>query len=357
MAVTGEDRRRRATIHDVARHASVSAATVSKVLSGVKSVRAENAERVRASVKALGYRMDPLAAGLRHDQRRIIAAVVPDLESAFFGALVSGLERAAESAGYHMIVSSSRESEERETELIARMNDWRVAGTVLVPVRSERGTGAARLRELGMTAVLVDRVSASEHFDTVTADNHGASAAVADFLLEKGHRHVLLHGATRISKAVRTRHAGFCERVRQRAADVRIETLLSDENVETQRREIRTYFDTREGAGRPTAIFSLSQNSTLLVLSELRRRGIRCPDDIALIGFDNADWMQMTWPSITTVAQPVDTIAQRALGALLARVEGKVTGLPVQHSEPCKMLVRQSSGPRQETSLTAGRDE
>ncbi|WP_068110465.1 LacI family DNA-binding transcriptional regulator [Tropicimonas marinistellae] len=348
-----EEKPRRATIHDVARHAGVSAATVSKVLRGVSSVKAENADRVHAAVKALGYRMDPLASGLRNEYRRIIGAVVPDLESAFFGALVAGLEDAAERAGYHMIVSSSRESEEREADLVARMNDWRVAGTILAPVRSERGRGAAMLRELDMTAVLVDRVSADDRYDTVTADNFEASAEVADFLLGLGHRHVLLHGATQISKAVRTRLAGFSKRAKAREPGVHIDTLLSDDDLEVQREAVREYFDVALGEntqGGPTAVFSLSQHSTLLVLSELGRRGLRVPQDISLVGFDDGEWMQTTWPSITAVAQPVAVMAERALAALLARIEGENTGFPVQCLEPCKMLVRQSAGPGEEMS-------
>lgn len=335
---------RRATIHDVARRAGVSAATVSKVLRGVGSVRAENADSVRAAVRELGYRTDPLAAGLRHEQRRIIGAVVPDLESPFFGALVTGLERAAEAAGYHMIIASSRESEDREEDLIARMNDWRVAGTVLAPVRSERGQGAQKLRDLGMQAVLVDRVSADDRFDTVSSDNFQASAAVADLLVGQGHGHILLHGATRISKAVRTRLDGFISRARALNPAVRIDTLLSDDAPEMQRGAIRAYFDAHSGPECPTAVFSLSQHSTLLVLSEMRRQAIRCPEHIALVGFDDAEWMQTTWPSITAVAQPVHEIAERAVTALLARIEGAVSGYPVQHLESCVMLIRQSAG-------------
>ena len=339
-----DDKHRRATIHDVARSAGVSAATVSKVLRGVVSVREHNAERVRRAVADLDYRMDPIASGLRGEQRRIIGAVVPDLESPFFGKLVTGLERAAEAAGYHMIVASSRESEAREADLVERMNDWRVAGCVLGPVRSERGLGATRLRDLRMQAVLVDRVSADDRFDTVAADNAEASAAVADFLIGLGHRHILLHGATQISKAIRTRLAGFAERARRLDPVVEIDELLSDEPLETQRTAIRAYFESHQDGARPTAVFSLSQHSTLLVLAEIRRIGLGVPEDIALVGFDDVEWMQTTWPPITAVAQPVAAIAERALGALLARVEGKSTGFPVQYLEPCTMLVRQSAG-------------
>ena len=338
-----EEKSRRATIHDVARTAGVSAATVSKVLRGVATVKQENAERVHAAVKELDYRMDPLASGLRNEYRRIIGAVVPDLESPFFGALVTGLEDAAEAAGYHMIVASSRESEEREAALVARMNDWRVAGTVLMPVRSERGRGTEMLQELDMQAVLVDRVSAHARYDTVTADNFKASASVADLLLDLGHRHVLLHGATRVSKAVRTRLDGFSVRARERDPSVVIDELVSNGNPDEQREAIGAYLDAWRAGDGPTAIFSLSQHSALLVFSELRRRGMRSPEDVALVGFDDADWMQTTWPSITAVAQPVAAMAERAVKTLLARVEGRNTGLPVQNLERCRMLVRQST--------------
>lgn len=341
----GRDKQRRATIHDVARMAGVSAATVSKVLRGVASVKQENAKRVHDAVKKLGYRMDPLASGLRNEQRRIIGAVIPDLESPFFGALATGLEKAAEEAGYAMIIASSRESEAREADLVTRMSDWRVAGTILTPVRSERGLGAERLCALSMKAVLVDRVSADRRFDTVTADNYAASASVADLLLGAGHSRILLHGATRISKSVRTRLQGFTERARAVGSKARIDTLLSEEDPEAQRDAVFQYFESLDPAERPSAVFSLSQHSTLLVLSELRRRGVRVPADIALIGFDDADWMQTTWPSISAVAQPVAAIAERAVAVLLARVEGENTGFPVQHLEPCTLIARQSTGP------------
>ena len=343
----GEDKPKRATIHDVARAAGVSAATVSKVLRGVPSVRSDNAERVREAVRDLGYRADPLAAGLRNEQRRIIGAVVPDLESPFFGALVTGLERAAEDAGYAMIVASSRESEAREAELVARMDDWRVAGTVLVPVRSERGKGPAALERHEMTAVLVDRASADRRFDTVAADHHKASADVAEFLVGQGHRHILVHGATRISKAVRTRVDGFTERARALDPSIRIDTLLSAETG-SPAADLAAYFDAHPGKRRPTAVFSLSQNSTLMALAELRRRAIAIPDEIALVGFDDADWMASTWPAITAVAQPVAAIAERAMRVLLARIEGGPAEFPVQHLEPCTLMVRQSAGPEQE---------
>jgi len=346
---------RRATIHDVARKAGVSTATVSKVMRGIATVKPANADRVREAVAALDYRIDPLASGLRGENRRIIGAIVPDLESPFFGALVTGLERAAEESGYHMIVASSRESEAREADLVARMNDWRVSGTILVPVRSERGPGARQLKALGMQAVLVDRVSPDDRYDTVTADNYAASAAVADLLIGAGHRHILLHGATRNSEAMRMRIGGFEARAHALDPTVRIDTRVTDDTREVQRQAISAYFDTHTGAARPSAVYSLSQHATLLVLCELRRRAVAIPDEIALVGFDDADWMQTTWPTITAVAQPVATMAKAAVAVLLARVERRSTSFPVSRLEPCRMILRESASAHHALSRRARR--
>ena len=128
---------RRPSIHDVASRAGVSAATVSKVMHGVRTVKPENVQRVQNAVEALGYRADPLASDMRRAKRRIIGAIVPELESEFFGTIVTELERLAEDRGFSLVTASCRESVDREEEIIRRMHDWRVAGVVLAPVRDE----------------------------------------------------------------------------------------------------------------------------------------------------------------------------------------------------------------------------
>lgn len=327
----------RASIHDVARHAGVSAATVSKVLRGVKTVKASNAEKVHSAVKDLGYRMDPLASGLRRRTRQIIGVVVPELESEFFGRLTSRIEILAENAGYSLAIASSHESEARERNLVTRMHDWRVAGTLLAPVRSERGEGAMVMKELGMTGVLVDRVMANDFFDTVTADNERASARVARTLIEAGHRHVLVFGLNEVSKNVRTRVSAFKAEAGAACPEMVVDVLLAEGSMQDLRQSLSDYMLKHS----PTAVFSLAQKGTLTVLSEFRRRGILCPQDISLIGFDDAEWMQATYPSVSAVVQPVARIAEQAFARLLARINGQ-GGPAVSLLEHCDFQERES---------------
>ena len=170
------------------------------------------------AVEQLGYRVDPLASDMRRAKRRIIGAIMPEFESEFFGQMVTQLESLAEQRGYTLVAASSRESEARETEILARMHDWRVAGVVLAPVRNEHGPAADFMKANGMTGVLIDRVLSDDAFDTVSADSAAASAEVARELIGKGHRHILVVGLGEQAATVRARLDGF---PRHRAASWR----------------------------------------------------------------------------------------------------------------------------------------
>ncbi|UCI09757.1 LacI family DNA-binding transcriptional regulator [Mesorhizobium sp. B1-1-8] len=339
-----QGQQRRPSIHDVASHAGVSAATVSKVLSGVTTVKPENAQRVLDAVELLGYRVDPLASDMRRAKRRIIGAIMPEFESEFFGQMVSELEGLAEQRGYTLVAASSRESEAREKEILARMHDWRVAGVVLAPVRNEHGPAADFMKANRMTGVLIDRVLADDAFDTVSADSAAASAEVARALVGKGHRHILVVGLGQQAATVRARLEGFRNTALQLAPDIRIDVVLCESDVEPLRTLLRDYFTkAADGGERPTAVYSLFLKGTLVALSEFRRRGWHCPDDISLVGFDDAEWMQVTWPAIAAVVQPVRDIAGNAMEVLFRRIEGE-GGPPRARLEPCKVLMRESVG-------------
>lgn len=332
---------KRASIHDVARHAGVSAATVSKILRGDTTVKQANHDRVMGAIEELSYRMDPLASSLRSTQRRIIGAIVPEFESEFFSGIIGELERAAEARGYTLVTSSSRESEQRENELIDRMRDWRVSGLVLAPVSDEHGLAATKLKEIGLRSVLIDRVTADDVFDTVAADGATASYAVADHLMALGHSHILVVSLPDTAANLNARLNAFRDRCLQLSADVTIDILHCESDVDVLRGKLARYFD---NGNRPTAIYSLFLKATLVALNEVRRRDLRVPDDISIVGFDDAEWMQITHPPIASVVQPVQRLAGRAMDLLLQRADG-FEGPPVSVFEPCKLSWRSSTGP------------
>lgn len=333
---------KRASIHDVARHAGVSAATVSKILRGDTTVKVANHDRVLSAIEELGYRMDPLASSLRSTQRRIIGAIVPEFESEFFSGIIGELERAVEERGYTLVTSSSRESEQRESELIDRMRDWRVSGLILAPVADEHGLAAKKLKENGLRSVLIDRVLADDVFDTVASDGASASRTVADHLVGLGHRQMLVVSLPGTAASLNARLSAFRERCLQLAPDVTIDVLHCESDVDVLRGKLARYFD---NGNRPTAIYSLFLKATLVALNEVRRRSLRVPEDISIVGFDDAEWMQITHPPIASVVQPVQRVAAEAMELLFRRAEG-FSGPAMALVEPCEISWRSSTGPR-----------
>lgn len=331
---------RRPSIHDVASRAGVSAATVSKVMHGVDTVKPENVRRVHSAVEELGYRADPLASDMRRAKRRIIGAIVPELESEFFGTMVTELERLAEERGFSLVTASCRESVDREAEIIRRMHDWRVAGVVLAPVRDEHGPAANYMKQHSMSGVIVDRVLCDDIFDTVSADSSAASTDVARMLIGHGHRHMLVIGLGSHAATSRARIDGFRAEALALAPDCRIDVLVAESQIAALREAVRAYFDRGE---HPTAVYSLFAKGTLVALSEFRRRGWHCPEDVSLIGFDDAEWMQVTWPSIAAVVQPVEAIAGNAMEMLFERIDGR-DGHPTARLQRCEILLRESVG-------------
>jgi len=345
--------RRRSSIHDVASRAGVSAATVSKVMHGVTTVRADNVQRVHDAIAALDYRVDPLASDMRRARRRLIGAIVPEFESEFFGSLITALERLAEQHGFALIASSSRESEARERDIIERMHDWRVSGVILAPVRNEHGAAAQLMKTYSMNGVLIDRVLSDKSFDTVSADGAGASAEVARALLGSGHRHILVIGLGEQAATNMARLDGFRTTALALDPTTQIDVILCEREVEVLRASLRDYFSR---SPRATAVYSLFLKGTLVALAEFRRRAWHCPNDISLVGFDDAEWMQVTYPAIAAVVQPVPEIARQAINMLFRRLEGNEEP-PQAVLEPCQVFMRDSVGSPSGGPHAAGREE
>lgn len=333
--------RRRPSIHDVASDAGVSAATVSKVMRGNKTVKDENARRVFASIAKLKYRVDPIAANLKRERRNIIGVIVPDFQSAFFGGIVAELEVQAERRGYALASTSSRESVERERGLIARMNDWRVAGLILAPVHNE-SEPSRLIAEVDLKAVMIDRVIGDGPFDTVTADGDAASAEVARALVAAGHRRFLV---VTLDEQAASRQAGRLDRFIAEVGRLRpgatVDVVRGPYGEDALRAAVAGYFD---AGGRPSAVYCLFLRATLVTLSELGQRGLKVPDAVSVVGFDDADWMQVMHPPVACVAQPVAAIARRALERLFGRIEG-LDGPALARLEECTVRMRGSIAP------------
>lgn len=303
-------------ISDVARHASVSAATVSRVLNGDARVGARYRERVLRAVTELEYRPNSLARNLRRQRSAMIGVVVPDIENPHFGELLRAVEDHAFDAGYRVLVCNTDETAEKQRAYLEALIDERVLGVIISP-SDPGGEQIGRLLDLGIPVVACDREVTDQRADAVLADNVMATRAGTELLIAAGHRAIaLVAGRTDVETGAE-RLAGY--EMAMRAA--RLETRVVDGDFRLERAEAAVA-ELLASRPRPSALVVANNLMTLGALRAIRDAGLRVPHDIALLGVDDPAWAALVEPPLTTLAQPVRQMAADAMELLLQRVTG-----------------------------------
>lgn len=325
------------SIRDVAARAGVSTGTVSNVLNGKPTVQPHLAERVRKAARELGFEPDQAAAQLRGRPARIVAALVPDLYNPYFTNLLASLEECVRESGYGLIVASANESPREERERLGALLAWRPAGLVIAPCTDEF-RGRSLIAQRRVPFVVMDRIPVSFRGDAVTIDNIDAGRLAAEHLVGIGHRHVVVAASTLQLRNIRER----CEGIRQvfEAAGLDAPRIFEVGMDFERASDALSAFVAQES--RPTALLSLTAIATLGILTSLQRSGLRVPQDMSVVGFDDYPWMQAVSPPLTSIRQPVEAMGRAAWECLRARIDGSEAP-PARISVLCERIERAST--------------
>jgi LacI family transcriptional regulator len=303
----------KATISDVARLAGVSAATVSRVFNNTSSVSPDKEERVRRAVAELDYQPFGPAQALRRQQVRVWAVVVADIENPFFTSVVRGIEDLAYAHGYRLVLCNSDEDIAKEAGYIDIAIRERMSG-VVIAVASTSESHLDRLTQEGIPVVAIDRRSGGGGVDTVLVDNVSGGREATAHLLAGGYRRVgCVLGPSRLSTS-NERLVGY--RAALKDAGVRFDRSLVGR---ADFREEGGYTATRalmEATNPPDALFVANNLMTLGALHAIQDLGLRVPDDIGVVGFDDSPAAGLMRPRLSVVAQPTHEIG-RVAGELL----------------------------------------
>jgi DNA-binding LacI/PurR family transcriptional regulator len=340
----------RKTIHEVAKRAGVSNATVSNVLNGKGRTSREVEQRVRKVARELGYATDRAAAQLRSGRSKIIAALVPSLENPFFTALLAAFERHASQAGYELFVASANEDEDIEASRLAALLSWRPAGVFIVPCTDEFKSSRL-LQKQGLPHVVVDRVSGAPRADSILTDNQRAGRDAAAHLYALGHRRIVVAASTLSIANVRERCEGIAEAAEASHAPY-ADVLEIGKSFDTAAERLKRWVETHRA---PDAIIALTNFATLGALSGCARLGLNIPEDVSLVGFDDYAWMGVSSPSITAISQPIDEMGEQAWTSLDERISG-FAGPPRLFRLACHLEIRDSAVHRQNEPARDGRN-
>jgi LacI family transcriptional regulator len=331
-----EHRPKPVRIRDVAELASVSVATVSRVLNGDTNVDAGMRERVRAAVAELGYRPNRLARNLRRQRVEAIGIVVPDIENPHFAEMVRIIEATTLGLGYRVLVCNTDEDSDRQAACLRMLADERVSGIVLSP--SDPAGSIEQLHDLGIPVIAIDRALANATTDTVVADNVPAVRAATQRLIDAGHRRIAFVGGRGEVETGSERQEGYLAAID--AADL-VPVLA---NGGFRRDAAQAAVAALLGGDNPVSALMVANNLMALgALAAIRERGLRVPDDIAVISVDNPPWAELLAPPLTVLAQPIRAMATRAVDLLIRRISGERFAV-ARDVYPLELIVRRSCG-------------
>ena len=327
-------------IRDVARRAGVSIATVSNVLNHPDVVAPNTRVRVLDAIAALGYIRNDSARQLRAGRSRQIAIVVLDLANPFFTDVVSGTESAVEERDVMVVVCNSRADPGRERRHLDLLAEQRVRGVLITPVDDRSEPALDQLVRRGTPVVLVDRRSSRPSQCSVSVDDVMGGHLAAIHLRERGHRRLAFVGGPFSVTQVADRHTGFVTALPARPAVTVVATpTMSVSAGQAAAGQIADL----PAARRPTAVFCGNDLLALGVLQEMTRRGVRVPQELAIVGYDDIDYAGAAAVPLTSVRKPRQELGAAAAELLLDEAR---SGGEHQHQQRLfqpELVVRESS--------------
>ncbi|MDQ7909447.1 LacI family DNA-binding transcriptional regulator [Phytohabitans sp. ZYX-F-186] len=345
-------RGREVTLRDVAELAGVSSRTVSNVVNGYANVTERTRLRVQQAVDQLGYRPNVLARNLARGRSGQIAVVVPYLDTPYFSELLQGIIRAARVQGYNVLIDQTDGDREHERMLINHGSSRLLFdGVIFSPLGLSQEALADRDPALPLV-ILGERVSDGT-FDHVGIDDIAASRQATEHLLDLGRTRLAAIGDQpyETGEAAQLRTRGFREAHERRGLPVREDLVIG-----TPR------FNRVDGAGAmahlldrddpPDAVFCYSDLVALGAIHTLVGRGLRVPEDVAVIGYDDIEDGRYSNPPVTTISPDKEMIATTAVERLLLRIGSPTPPPGLELRAPHRLIVRESTAGRASSMIT-----
>lgn len=308
-------------MRQIAERAKVSIGTVSHVINGTARVRPRLRQRVLEAIRSLGFQPSALAQGLRRNRTNILGMIIPDITNPFFPSVVRGAEDVAFQNSLRVILCNTDNDPTKEAAYLSELHSYRIAGLLIIPAAgSDLESELVAAGGAAAPVVCIDRCPEGWAGDAVVASNEGGAYQATKHLIQLGHRDLAVITGPRKLAPASERLRGF-------------KNALSDAKLSISPEFIQeAAFDSRSGClaakrllrmlPRPTAIFACNDMMALGVLHAVHELGLRCPEDVSLVGFDNLEFCEYTSPALTSVYQPGYQIGAAAANLLMERING-----------------------------------
>lgn len=332
-----------ATIRDVAREAGVSVTTVSRVLNESGPVKDSTRQRIREVAQRLHFTPNTTARSLSTRRTNTLGVLLPDVYGGFFAEVIRGIDQTAQQHGFHVLISGAH-NEAAEVDAAVRAMRGRVDGLILMAAELDTDTLARNLPER-VPAVLINADHDASRFDTINIDNLGGALEMTTHLLQLGHRDIrMISGPARNRDSVE-REKGFRLALHRAGIAPRADHVVRGEFTEAS--GYRGVQEILAAGARPTAIFAANDSMAVGALSALRQAGLRVPEDMAVVGFDDIPIAEYVTPALTTVRVAISELGAYAAERLFERIRAENNQIPKHEVQPTELVVRSSCGASQ----------
>lgn len=313
------------TIKDIAKALGVSTSTVSRALRDSHEISTATKQMVLDVAEKLNYRPNPIALSLKERKTRSIGVIVCEIANSFFSQIINGIESVAYDKGYNVIISQTNESYEREVIDLQNMASRAIDG-LLISVSTETTdfTHINELHKRGLPIVFFDRIASDIKTHSVIIDNYKGAYEATEHLIHAGYKNIAAIGNSEFLSITVDRMAGYKD-------------ALTANGIKIDKKLIKYCFyggmifseveDTVNQLliqkKKPDAIITLSDKLTTGCLKTFNRRGLRVPEDIAIVGFSNSDLTELTNPPLSVVKQPAFEMGRAATELILQIIESK----------------------------------
>lgn len=328
------------TVHDVARYAGVSTASVSRVLNNYQHVSPDVLAKVQRAIKDLGYIPNSAAKSLRTLKSSKIIVSVPDIANVFYSNIIRSAEEAASVGGYAMLLGDVGFEGHSEEAYASLLKQREADGIIFL------GHGIPlSLREmharLGPRAPIVNACDFSVNLglSSVHIDNMAAACDAMNYLYSLGHRRIGIITGSMTSPISRDRRRGAEITAQAHGFGDSLHVLTGDYTIESGATLTAELLALQP---RPTAIFCFSDDLAIGALYTARQAGIACPEELSIVGFDDVKYARFTQPALTTIRQPMQEIGRRAVELLIDIIEGRIDTL-VNVTLPHELVIRDTT--------------
>ena len=313
-----------ATMKDIARRTGLGLATISSYFNG-GNVREKNRIKIEEAIEELHYEVNEVARGLKTNATRTIGVVIPELNNTFCAEIITGMEDVLRSHGYATIVCDCRTDKKLEREAVEFLTRRRVDGIINMPV-DEEGNHLKRFQKTGKPIVLIDRKIQGINCDSVLVDNKKAAEDAVRYFIERGHRNIGIIGGPKEVFTAQERMAGYYKALE--SAGIPVSESLIWHGDYTIQGGVRGLEELVQNNPEMTAVFVTNYEMTMGAMIGVNELGIRIPEQLSMIGFDNLQFARACNPRLTIVSQPTDGIAKEVAKVMLDRLEntGEASG-------------------------------